>query len=710
MGMRRALATTLLSFLLLSAPAFAAQKCDFKRSHTVASNDQARLFWVKGRGAEQRVYFGCLRKRRPILLGADRVGGPTQTLNGTFRLAGTWIAWRQTNGDRADLVVRSVAARGRPLRQDISAYELRNVALAPDGSVAWILGVEEFREVGGVAAATTVPTTLAVAVGIASDSLTLSGGRVGYRSGGAARSGKLTVPAPAPGGTAVGPQGLDGRFGDCGSLVPASPKAGPFTEATQLARTPDGALVAAGTTTSQPASDDAVQDTFVVARLSASGRFDGTFGRNGVVQVRVPKPAGAREASLTGVVVQPDGKIVVAGHVGLADAGEFRAIAMRFGADGALDDTFGNGGVVRDAIKATASSRIEDLAITPAGAVLATGQRDGRYFVAQLAADGALDPAFGAGGVVADPGRSASRLAALAVAPDGTIFAAGGSGTPLLLHLGTDGTVLSASSDGPPALASLVAVEVTAEGGAIALGTGANVRSADQVLLARYGPDGQPASGFDRDGFVLDPQLSAPRDIALAPDGSLLVSAHFALDPGGYTGDGLIRFTAAGARDTTFGLRGVLGGTSSFGLAHHDVLAGADGTAVVAQDNAGTFAVSRYAVAAPATTATRNRSTVCAMATATDIAAPARSGKLDVSLRLRAPGKLRLDAVIRVGTRNIPAGTVTVYRPYVEGAVASIPLTSKAVAALGKADTAKLTIAGGAPGKATKAYETTLVR
>jgi uncharacterized delta-60 repeat protein len=705
-------ATALLCFLALAGSAQAARspKCTFKGAKTVAKNDQVRLFWVKGRGPEQRVYFGCRLKAKPILLGADRIGVVPQVANGSFRLAGTWVAWRQSTGDSAALLVRSLAGAKRSVKVDVSRYELRNLQLAPDGAVAWILGEGELREVGGVAANATEPTALAVAAGIDSESLVLAGGRVTWRTAEGQRRVKLRAPAAPPGGTSVGAQGLDGRFGDCGTLVPATPKAGPFTAATQLTRAPDGALVAAGTTTSKPGDDDAVQDTFVVARLDPAGRFQAGFGRSGIVQVRVPKPAGAREATLTGAVVQPDGKVVVVGHVALEQAGRFRAVAMRFTTEGTLDTTFGNGGVVRNAIPATASSTIEDVALTDAGAPLVTGQRDGRWYVARLGETGALDPAFGTGGVVADKGESASRLAAVAVGKDGTIYAAGGTDTPLFLRLASDGTLLSLTSQAPAAAVALRAVEATADGGAVAIGSGANVRGGDQLVLARYGADGKPAPGFGSGGFVVDTQISDPRDVALAPDGGVLVSAHFLLDPGGYAGDGLIRYTASGARDTSFGLRGAIGGTSSFGLTNYDILTGADGTAHVAQDNAGSFAVSRFAVAAPATAATRGRPTVCAMATALKIGPVVRTRKLDVSLRLRAPGNVKLDAVLEVGGRRIPAGTVTVFRPYTEGAVATIPLTTKAVAALRDASTAKLTIAGGAPGKSTKAYEATLTR
>lgn len=713
--MRRTAVLVILAGLALSAPAEAAQKCDFRRSTTVASNDTARVFWVKGRGADKRVYFGCLRHRKPILLATDRApkaADETRTTNQLFRLAGSWVAFHQTTASDfgvgefgQSIVIRSLAGARRAVRQDLPRYGVKNLKLAADGSAAWVLSAGDLREVDGVAAGATSAMPLAVARGIASPSLALAPGVVRFVLNGTLRTVPLTVPAPPPTGNRVGREGLDGRFGDCGTLVPASPKPGVFTEATQLDRAPGGALVAAGTTTSGAGGEQAERDTFVVARFSADGKFDAAFGKSGVAQIAVPRPATANDATLTEMVVQPDGRVLLAGNVDLGGAGE--AIVMRLTNRGALDPTFGEGGIVRAPVPGVAP-RIHDLALTPSGALLVAGERGERWYVARLSSSGTLDQTFGTDGVVGDRGKDASRLKAIVAQDDGTIFAAGGTGEPLLLRLAPDGTLLSISSAGPPAAVALSALEPTSDGGVVASGTGANIRAAAQVVLARYGPDGKPVTSFDGDGFALDPQVSEPRDIAVAPDGGLVVTASFFLNPGGYAGSGLVRYSAGGVRDTTFGLRGALGGTSSFGLDHYDVLLSENGTAYVAQDNGGAFGISRFAVGAPAIGATSARSTVCAMATATALGPMVKAGRIDVSLRLRAPGKLQLDAVVRIDGRNVPAGTVTVLRPYTEGAVASIPLTKAALAGLRKATTAKLTISGGAPGRAKTAYTATL--
>lgn len=692
-GMRRVAALAASACLLASGTAEAAQRCTFKGAKTLMKNGQARVFWVPGRGDDRRVYFGCLRDRRPILLTADR-GAAT---NSAWRLAGTWVAWRDISGS---LVVRALAGT-RSARVDVSRYTVRALALGPDGALAWILGLEAIREVGGLAPGARVPTPIHVGQRVRSASLTLAGGRVGYEVEGRARSVVLTAPPAPPTGRKVGPQGLDARFGDCGTLVPAAPAAGVLTEATQLAAAADGKVVAAGTTTSSEDPERARQDTFVVARLDGE-RFDTSFARAGVAQLAVP---GAGDARLTGAVVQGDGRVVVAGHVDGA-GGAVEPVLMRLTADGTLDPSFGLGGVVRDVVR---SATVQDVALAPSGALLIAGQRDGRWYVARLTADGTLDRAFGTNGMVADSGASPSALAALAVTPGGTIYAGGGGQVPLLLTLTPDGTVAGRASADVPAVGALRALQLLPGSGVLAAGTADNVRGQGQVLLARFRASGRPLRAFGRRGAILDPGLRDARDVALDSEGRALVSAALAAPPGGTVAStGVARYLATGRRDVAFGHRGFLGGTSSFGLTHHDLLPGADGTVLVAQDNAGAFAVSRIAAGAPATAANGRRSTVCAMATSTDLATFA--SRIDVSLRLRAPGPLRLDAVVVVGGRRIPAGRTTTFSPLLEGAVAAVPLTTAAREALAEARTARLIVSAGAPGGARTTHRVDLKR
>src|SRR5207249_3402861 len=88
--------------------------------------------------------------------------------------------------------------------------------------------------------------------------------------------------------------------------------------------------------------------TFLAAPANASnaGDLDPTFGNGGVASTPLPATSDAHS-----VVVQPDGKIVVAGCTDTCDdnlaAYAHTFVVARFLPDGQLDSTFGSGGVVQ---------------------------------------------------------------------------------------------------------------------------------------------------------------------------------------------------------------------------------------------------------------------------------------------------------------------------------------------------------------------------
>lgn len=120
---------------------------------------------------------------------------------------------------------------------------------------------------------------------------------------------------------------LDDTFGTDGMVITAIGNA-PQSEGRVVQVQPDGKLVVAAT----------IFPELAVIRLDGDGAFDHTFGVNGVAVARIGS------SSASGLVIQPDGKIAVNG-IGHVD-GQFRLVLARFTANGALDDTFGTRGVV----------------------------------------------------------------------------------------------------------------------------------------------------------------------------------------------------------------------------------------------------------------------------------------------------------------------------------------------------------------------------
>jgi uncharacterized delta-60 repeat protein len=191
---------------------------------------------------------------------------------------------------------------------------------------------------------------------------------------------------------------LDPSFGVGGKVVPGF---GSSSSAAAVAVQADGKIVVAG---SSSASGD-----FALARYTAGGKLDSSFGKGGKVvtnfgHVQCPDDCSESDEAARAVAIQADGKIVAAGSSEARGAyGEkFCCIddfaLARYNVDGSLDPSFGTGGLVLTAFKGI--SIIHAIAIQPDGKIVGVGGGAGYFALARYTADGKLDPAFGRGGKV----------------------------------------------------------------------------------------------------------------------------------------------------------------------------------------------------------------------------------------------------------------------------------------------------------------------
>lgn len=132
---------------------------------------------------------------------------------------------------------------------------------------------------------------------------------------------------------------------------------------------------------------------FVVARFNSDGSLDTSFGGDGVINTDLA----GRSDQANSVVIQSDGKIVVAGRSNLGGDSDF-AIA-RYNDDGSLDTGFGADGVVLTNF-GTADDQAQDVAQDSNGRLVVTGFSASNATVARYLADGSLDSGFGFAGMV----------------------------------------------------------------------------------------------------------------------------------------------------------------------------------------------------------------------------------------------------------------------------------------------------------------------
>ena len=101
-----------------------------------------------------------------------------------------------------------------------------------------------------------------------------------------------------------------------------------------------GRIVIASTT---PDAGPERNDIFVT-RLTSAGAIDTTFGNSGVARFAI-STVDERSDRGTAVTIQPDGKIMVGGRTQVTPGLGFDFLLLRLDANGALDTTFGSGGI-----------------------------------------------------------------------------------------------------------------------------------------------------------------------------------------------------------------------------------------------------------------------------------------------------------------------------------------------------------------------------
>jgi uncharacterized delta-60 repeat protein len=310
-----------------------------------------------------------------------------------------------------------------------------------------------------------------------------------------------------------------------------------------VAQQADGKLVVVGTSY---AGNNYSTEDFAVARLLPDGSLDATFGAGGLVTTDFPGLA----AVASSVLVQPDGKIVVAGGAfpQFTFLGDFKLV--RYEEDGSLDASFGVGGIVTTAFPGQGSYAF-DVVLQADGKIIAAGtdyvdfsssqSSNTDFALARYHADGSLDTTFGSGGrVVTDFDGFNDDAFSVLVQPDGKVIAVGSALSQAKYY-------------------DFAAARYSANG----------------VLDASYGVGGKVRTDFGANDF--DRAHSA----VLQPDGKLVAAGFTVFDGGLSQPFALARYRPNGLLDPTFDADGkLLIDFGSFLQSAHDILLQGDGKLV----------------------------------------------------------------------------------------------------------------------------------
>ena len=374
---------------------------------------------------------------------------------------------------------------------------------------------------------------------------------------------------------------LDPTFGSGGTV--RTDFAGNIDEANAVAIQPNGQIIAAGSSFS---NSKTVED-FIVARYNANGSLDKRFGKNGKITTDFFRNVD----SISAIAIQPDGRIIVAGFAQLAGSGgNPRVFALaRYHSDGSPDTSFGNGGALTTSFGGNFAAA-STVMLQPDGKIVVAGTVDFNpdvpgsgldFALARYNASGTLDGGFGKGGkVVFDFFGSFDQANAAVLQPDGKIIVVGSASYDsanrdigfALARFNTDGSTDFGFGIGGKQITDFFGAGAKAngivlqpDGKFVVAGTASDSATrpvATDIAVARYNSDGSLDSAFGSGGETAIPFSNSATEqgnaLAVSPDGKIIVAGAafktFATPPD----FALVRYNSDGSLDTGFGSGGTI--------------------------------------------------------------------------------------------------------------------------------------------------------
>jgi uncharacterized delta-60 repeat protein len=287
---------------------------------------------------------------------------------------------------------------------------------------------------------------------------------------------------------------------------------------------------------------------------SAEARLTVRPGRGGDLDYSFAS-GGSINGAVRSALVQPDGKVLIAGEFTTAH-GAARGGIARLNADGSTDHTFMNGqaGVALRGI-ADSTPTVSAMALQADGKILIGGNFTavngaGRTNIARLNADGSLDTGFQDGLSGAD-----SYIYSIAVQNDGRLLVGGffsllnGARRGGIARLNPDGTLDTTFQEGMSGAQGVVySIGLQADGKVVIGGGFSAVNDVALSNIARFNADGTLDTTFS--ATVAEPG-AVVSSLAVLGDGRIVIGGFFGV-VNGVNQNGVARLNADGTLDMTF--------------------------------------------------------------------------------------------------------------------------------------------------------------
>jgi uncharacterized delta-60 repeat protein len=242
--------------------------------------------------------------------------------------------------------------------------------------------------------------------------------------------------------------------------------------------------------------------TAMIFNNAVSQTIDSSFGKNGIVITELSQGVDALHA----MALQPDGKIIASGF------SNSRLTLVRYNTTGLLDSAFGTNGIVNTSFVCGFGSTY-NVSLQANGKIVLLGMNSSTMLLTRYNNNGTLDRSFGMDGI-------ANITQSIA-----------GSYCSSMKLLANDKIIVT---------------------GSIGI---------DSIFLIKYNTNGDLDASFGTQGFIKTiiptgyTSITAG-ELCIESDGSILVAANIASQPGGYANFCFLKYHSNGTVNTNFGSNG----------------------------------------------------------------------------------------------------------------------------------------------------------